>query len=349
MIVSLSPSITEDQRVYLRKALCNYSSQLHETYFRQHPVLVDPDIQGNPSLEAKLEGLDGVVQIDKPEEPYQLAGKHYEGDVSHYTINGLLVGQPYVNIVAGPCAIESRQQVFEVAHLLSELGIPFMRGGAYKPRTSPYTFQGMGNEGLALLREAADAYGLTVVSELMDTSFLPEFEEYVDIYQVGSRNMFNYHLLKALGGTEKPILLKRGMYATIHEWLLAAEYILVNGNEQVILCERGLRTYDPAVRNQLDLAAVPALKEKTHLPIWVDPSQGTGKRSLVMPMANAAVAAGTDGIMMEVHPDPDRALSDADQTIDFDTLRRFTQQLPDLAASLGKKMQTRTPERPITT
>jgi 3-deoxy-7-phosphoheptulonate synthase len=349
VIVNLSSSITEDQREKLRQVLCSYSSQLHETHFRQHQVMIAPDFKGNPSLEAKLEQMEGVQEIAKPNTDYQLAAQQYTGDASHYNLSGQLIGQPYVNLIAGPCSIESRQQIFEVAHLLSELGVPFIRGGAYKPRTSPYSFQGLGTSGLALIKEAAEAYDLMVVSELMDQSLLPEFEEHVDILQVGSRNMSNYHMLKALGNTGKPILLKRGMYATLNEWLLSAEYILVNGNDRVILCERGLRTYDTAVRNHLDLAAVPAIKEVSHLPVWVDPSQGTGKRSLVLPMAKAAIAAGADGVMMEVHPDPDKALSDANQTIDFNSLRQLTNELPPLASSLGKTIPVQAEGSSVTT
>ncbi len=339
MIVNLSSSITEDQRENLRRVLGSYSSQLHETIFRYHKVMIAPDFKGNPSLEAKLERMEGVERISKPNADYQLAAQQYSGDVSHYNLSGQLIGQPYLNLIVGPCSIESRQQIFEIAHLLSELGISFIRGGAYKPRTSPYSFQGLGTSGLSLIKEAAEAYDLMVVSELMDQSLLPEFEENVDILQVGSRNMSNYHLLKALGNSNKPVLLKRGMYATLNEWLLAAEYILVNGNERVILCERGLRTYDTAVRNHLDIAAVPAVKEVSHLPVWVDPSQGTGKRSLVLPMAKAAVTAGADGIMMEVHPDPDKAFSDANQTLHFNSLRQLTDELPPLASALGKVIQ----------
>lgn len=339
MIVNLSSLITEDQRENLRRVLGSYSNQLRETHFRQQQVMIAPDFKGNPSLEAKLERMEGVEHISKPNTDYQLAAQQYSGDASHYNLSGQLIGQPYINLVAGPCSIESRQQIFEVAHLLSELGVPFIRGGAYKPRTSPYSFQGLGVSGLSLIKEAAEAYDLLVVSELLDQSLLPEFEDHVDIYQVGSRNMSNYQMLKTLGDTQKPILLKRGMYATLNEWLLAAEYILVNGNDRVILCERGLRTYDTAVRNHLDLAAVPAVKEASHLPVWVDPSQGTGKRSLVLPMAKAAIAAGADGMMLEVHPDPDKALSDAIQTIDFNNLRQLRNELPSLASSIGKTIQ----------
>jgi 3-deoxy-7-phosphoheptulonate synthase len=348
VIITLSPDITADQRKRLHTVLGTYSNNLRETYFRSHMVMITPDVQSNPSLEAELENQRGVQRIDKPDTDYQLAARSFTNDSSQFAVNGEIIGNPWLNVVAGPCSIESREQVFEVAHFLSEMGVRFIRGGAYKPRTSPYTFQGLGHEGLTLIREAADAYGLAVVSELMDKELIPEFEPLVDIYQVGSRNMFNYYLLKALGSQSKPVLLKRGMYATLDEWLLAAEYIMVNGNEAVILCERGLRTYDPAVRNQLDLAAIPLLQEKTHLPIWVDPSQGTGKRSLIAPMSQAAVAAGSDGLMIEVHPDPDKAFSDASQTIDLHTLRSLLQTLEPLSNAKGKQMSSHA-ERSITT
>lgn len=348
MIVTLNPGITKAQREHLHRMLGTYSNQLRETCFRGEDIMVAPDVQSNPSLESELENQAGVQKIHKTNSQYPLVAKNFEEDSSTYTVNGNQIGSSDLNIVAGPCSIESRQQVFEIAHFLSELGIPFMRGGAYKPRTSPYTFQGLGHEGLMLIREAADAYGLTVVSELLDQDLIPEFEPLVDIYQVGSRNMFNYYMLKSLGDQNKPVLLKRGMYATVDEWLLAAEYLLVHGNEQVILCERGVRTYDPAVRNQLDLSVVPLLQEKTHLPIWIDPSQGTGNRSLVPAMAKASVAAGSNGIMMEVHPDPDKALSDASQTLSLETLQQVIQELEPIADACGKPIHKGT-ERPITT
>ncbi|MEC8692883.1 MAG: 3-deoxy-7-phosphoheptulonate synthase, partial [Bacteroidota bacterium] len=228
-------------------------------------------------------------------------------------------------MIAGPCAVENEEQIYTISEFLSKKGVLFMRGGAYKPRTSPYSFQGLKKEGLELMRRAADDHGLAVVSEIMSANQLDEFIENVDILQVGTRSMQNYPLLRALGKINKPVLLKRGMSSTIEEWLLSAEYILSGGNEQVILCERGIRTFETATRNTLDIAAVPLVQQLSHLPVIVDPSQGTGVRDIVDPVSVAAIAAGADGLIIEVHNQPEEALSDGDQSIyldQFETLQK---------------------------
>jgi 3-deoxy-7-phosphoheptulonate synthase len=232
-------------------------------------------------------------------------------------------------LIAGPCAVENREQIFTISEYLSKRNIKFLRGGAYKPRTSPYSFQGLKTEGLQLLREAGDRYGLAVVSEIMSIDKIEELVTYADILQVGTRNMQNYPLLKALGKCGKPVLLKRGMSSTIEEWLLAAEYIVSSGNERVILCERGIRTFETATRNTIDISAIPLIKQLSHLPIILDPSQGTGVRDLVAPMSNAAIAAGADGLIIEVHNQPNEALSDGDQSLYLDQLGDL---LPHLSA-----------------
>jgi 3-deoxy-7-phosphoheptulonate synthase len=231
-----------------------------------------------------------------------------------------LIGAKELCLIAGPCAVESEVQLNEIAKGLSELGVKFMRGGAYKPRTSPYAFQGLKKEGLKMLKNASDTYGVKIVTEVLDTSLIDEVYPYADILQVGSRNAKNYQFLKELGKVDKPILLKRGMSSTINEWLLAAEYILLGGNENVILCERGIRTFDTSVRNTMDIAAIPLVKELSHLPIIADPSQGTGQRSLVTPLSLAAIAAGADGLMIEVHNNPEEALSDGFQSMYLNTM-----------------------------
>jgi 3-deoxy-7-phosphoheptulonate synthase len=256
--------------------------------------------------------------------PYQLVSREWKSQKTTFEINGVEIGKDLL-MIAGPCAVENEEQIYTISEFLSKKGVRFMRGGAYKPRTSPYSFQGLKKEGLELMRRAADDHGLAVVSEIMSASQLNEFVENVDILQVGTRNMQNYPLLRALGKINKPVLLKRGMSSTIEEWLLAAEYILSGGNEQVILCERGIRTFETATRNTLDIAAVPLVQQLSHLPVIVDPSQGTGVRDIVDPVSVAAIAAGADGLIIEVHNQPEEALSDGDQSIyldQFETLQK---------------------------
>jgi 3-deoxy-7-phosphoheptulonate synthase len=245
------------------------------------------------------------------------------------TVGPAVFGGTDVVMVAGPCAVESEEQLETVAQMLSQLGIPCLRGGAYKPRTSPYNYQGMGEPGLVLMAEVAKRHGLSVISEVMSTEQIAIAEPYVDCYQVGSRNMQNFELLKALGQTQKPVLLKRGLASTIEEFLLAAEYILAGGNPNVILCERGIRSFDPMTRNVLDLASVALLKELTHLPVVVDPSHATGKRSLIAATAKAAIAVGADAVMVEAHPNPEASISDAAQAL---SLPMLAEMMPDLAA-----------------
>jgi 3-deoxy-7-phosphoheptulonate synthase len=260
--------------------------------------------------------------------PYQLVSREWKKEDTTFEINGACIGKDLV-MIAGPCAVENREQIFTISEYLSKLNIKFLRGGAYKPRTSPYSFQGLKTEGLQLLREAGDKYGLAVVSEIMGLDKIDEFCEYADILQVGTRNMQNYPLLKALGKSGKPVLLKRGMSSTIEEWLLAAEYIVSSGNDRVILCERGIRTFETATRNTMDIAAIPLVKLLSHLPVILDPSQGTGLRDLVNPVSLAAIAAGADGLIIEVHNQPEEALSDGDQSLYLD---QFTDLLPNLRA-----------------
>ncbi|HUP13431.1 MAG TPA: 3-deoxy-7-phosphoheptulonate synthase, partial [Niastella sp.] len=255
-----------------------------------------------------------------------------------FMVNGQQIGGNAINIVAGPCSIESEEQIFQVAEFLSNLGVKFIRGGAYKPRTSPYRFQGLGHEGLKLIKKAADKYGLLVVTEIIDSSLIDEICEYADILQVGSRNMMNFFFLKQLGKIDKPVLLKRGMYARIEEWLMAAEYILTEGNEKVILCERGIRTFDNAVRNTMDIAAIPLIKSLSHLPIWADPSHGTGKRDLIIPASMASVAAGADGLVVEIHPNPEVALSDGAQSLYLDQFAELIKRTAPVAKAVGRTL-----------
>lgn len=250
----------------------------------------------------------------------RLVSREAKPEDSVIWVGDLPIGGNFFNVIAGPCSVESEEQMDEIARVLSRLGIRLLRGGAYKPRTSPYSFQGLEEKGLKILRETADRYGMKVVTEVMDTTLIDLVYEHADVLQVGTRNMYNYTLLKALGKIDKPVLLKRGFMATIEEWLLAAEYIACHGNERIILCERGIRTFEKATRNTLDLSAVPVVKAISHLPVCVDLSHGTGRRDLIPPLAKAAIAAGAHAIMVEVHPKPEEALSDGYQSLNFEEL-----------------------------
>jgi 3-deoxy-7-phosphoheptulonate synthase len=241
-------------------------------------------------------------------------------------------------VAAGPCAVESADQIADIAARVAQSGAKLLRGGAFKPRSSPYSFQGLGEEGLKLMRDAADKNGLLVISEVMDPSQIQIMLPYVDVFQVGARNMQNYHLLRGLGEVDKPVLLKRGMSGTLEELLLSAEYIMAGGNYKVILCERGIRTFETALRNTLDIAAVPVLKSLSHLPVVVDPSHGTGKRDKVAPMARAAVAAGADGLLIEVHPDPERALSDGVQSLYPDQFAQLMKEIRAIASAVERRI-----------
>lgn len=258
---------------------------------------------------------------------YKLASKQHPLHKSQVQVGDELVGGDELSIIAGPCAVESAEQLDEIAKGVASAGVRFIRGGAYKPRTSPYDFQGLGKEGLKLLREASNKYQLKVVTEVLGSFLIEEVYPYADVLQVGSRNMKNYQFLKELGRLDKPVLLKRGMSSSVKEWLLAAEYILLSGNENVVLCERGIRTFDTSSRNTMDIAAIPLVKELSHLPVIADPSQGTGKRSLIKPLSLAAIAAGADGLMIEVHNQPENALSDGDQSV---YIEQFKEMLPQL-------------------
>jgi len=269
--------------------------------------------------------------------PYQLVSREWKAENTVVKVNGCRIGDPSELVtIAGPCAVENREQIFTITEYLSKLGVRLIRGGAYKPRTSPYAFQGLKTEGLQLLRAAADKFNMAVVSEVMSVDRIEELCEYADVLQVGTRNMQNYPLLKALGKINKPVMLKRGMSSTVEEWLLAAEYILLGGNENVILCERGIRTFENATRNTLDLSVIPLIKTISHLPVIVDPSQATGVRDLVPPMCYAAVAAGADGLIVEVHNQPEEALSDGAQSLYLDQFMAMSEKLRELGQVFGR-------------
>jgi len=282
-----------------------------------------------------LEGVERVLIILKP---YKLACRDFHPEDTVVKVNGHTIGGRRVVVMAGPCAVEDRAQLLETAWIVREAGASFLRGGAFKPRTSPYSFQGLGEEGLEFLAEARQATGLGIVTEVMTSEQVPLVSQYADILQVGTRNMQNYNLLHAVGEAKKPVLLKRGWMATLEEWLMAAEYILSHSNNQVILCERGIRTFETYTRNTLDISAVPALKALTHLPVVVDPSHGTGRWELVGPMSRAALAAGADGLIIEVHPHPERAFSDGAQSLKPARFRDLMERLQRVAHAVGREL-----------
>ena len=291
--------------------------------------------QGHPDA-TLIEILDGVQEVVRISEPYKLASQTFKPEATVVTVGDIRIGGDEVIVMAGPCSAESEPQVRAAAAAVKRAGAKIFRGGAFKPRSSPYSFQGLGEEGLRLLRDAATAENLALVTEVMDISQIELIGRYCDIYQVGARNMQNYTLLRELGHVRKPVLLKRGISATIEEWLLSAEYVLSGGNTDVILCERGIRTFETATRNTFDVSAIPVVKKLSHLPIVADPSHGAGRRDMVAPMARAAVAAGADGLIIEVHCDPDHALSDGAQSMFPAQFDRLMAELRIIAPAIGR-------------
>ncbi|MEX2211272.1 MAG: 3-deoxy-7-phosphoheptulonate synthase [Gaiellaceae bacterium] len=285
-----------------------------------------------------LEGFPGVEQVLPILKPYKLVSRELNQGPSVIEVRGRKIGDGYFGFIAGPCAVESREQLLEAAEAIAAAGGTMLRGGAFKPRSSPYAFQGLGLEGLKILAEARDQTGLPIVTELMDPRHVDAVVEFADVIQIGARNMQNFSLLSEVGSVGKPVLLKRGPSASVEELLMAAEYIVKEGNDQVILCERGIRTFERSTRYTLDIGAVPVLKQETHLPVIVDPSHAAGRRELVLPLARAAVAAGADGIIVEVHPRPDEALCDGPQQIPADEFGAFADEIRSLVALMGREI-----------
>ena len=284
----------------------------------------------------RIEMLAGVEKVIPVLKPFKLSSREFHPEDTRIRVNGKILGEEFLTI-AGPCSVESREQLLETAHFVKEQGADLLRGGAFKPRTSPYSFQGLGLRALEYLAEAKEATGLPIVTEVLSPQDVQLVGQYVDVLQVGARNMQNFTLLRAVGQVRKPVLLKRGMMATIEEFLLAAEYVMNEGNPDVILCERGIRTFETYTRNTLDLSAVALIKQLSHLPVIVDPSHATGKSSLVAPLAKAAVAVGADGVMVEVHPNPAKALSDGAQSLSFPMFAEMMSDLTKIARALGRK------------
>ncbi|MDY6893563.1 MAG: 3-deoxy-7-phosphoheptulonate synthase [Chloroflexota bacterium] len=298
--------------------------------------------QTHPQLRDALELLPGVEEVIAISKPYELASREFQPQDSLITVGNAVFGSKELVIIAGPCAVETEKQVLDTARAVKAAGASVLRGGAFKPSTSPYQFRGLGKEGLEILALAREETGLPFITEVLTPQDVEMVARYADILQIGARNMQNFILLDEVGKSRMPVMLKRGMSASIQEWLLSAEYILSQGNRQVILCERGIRTFETYTRNTLDISAIPSIKKLSHLPIIGDPSHGTGKWYLVSPLALAAVAAGADGLMIEVHPNPDQALKDGAQSLTFENFDRLMQQVAPVAASVGRTV----PEKP---
>ncbi|MGE4055422.1 MAG: 3-deoxy-7-phosphoheptulonate synthase [Vicinamibacterales bacterium] len=334
MVVVMEERATEPQIELVVARLVEMGMDVHRSTGVARTVLgVVGQGRADRDVIAMMEGVHEVVRIS---EPYKLASRTFRAEPTVVTVGDVRIGGDEVIVMGGPCSAESEQQVRTTAAAVRRAGAKIFRGGAFKPRSSPYSFQGLGEEGLRLLRDAASAEGMALVSEVMDVSQIPLIDRYCDMFQVGARNMQNFTLLRELGHARKPVLLKRGISATIEEWLLSAEYILSGGNKDVILCERGIRTFETATRNTFDISAIPIVKKLSHLPIVADPSHGAGRRDMVAPMARAAVAAGADGLLIEVHTDPDHALSDGAQSMFPQQFDRLMAELRIIAPAIGR-------------
>ena len=338
MIVAMQETASEEQIQVVVEHLMNMGFSVHRTTGERQSILAAVGARADFDTR-NLEVLSGVEHVHRISAPYKLSGKAFrpEGTIVQFA-NGVKVGGEEVVVMAGPCSVESREQLFTVAELVAKAGARALRGGAFKPRSSPYSFQGLGIEALKLLREAGDKFNLLVISEVMEISQIPQMLPYIDIFQVGARNMQNFNLLRELGKVKKPALLKRGIAATIEELLLSAEYIMSGGNYDVILCERGIRTFETYTRNTLDICAIPVIHKLSHLPMASDPSHGTGLRDKVAPMARASIAAGADVLLIEVHHDPDKALSDGAQSLYPQQFHELMDTLRMIAPAVGRKL-----------
>jgi 3-deoxy-7-phosphoheptulonate synthase len=337
MIVIMKQGATHNQVVNVTARIEQEGCKTHLSEGEERTII---GIIGNgrPLDREQLSRLDGVEQIVSVLRPFKLASRDFHPHDSIVPINGVSIGDKEVIVMAGPCAVESKEQIVETAQIVSKSGARILRGGAFKPRTSPYSFQGLGEKGLRYLAQARKETGLPIVTEVMAPEQVPLVTTYADILQIGARSMQNYALLHAVGEAQRPVLLKRGMMSTIEELLMSAEYILSHGNERVILCERGIRTFEKYTRNTLDINAVPVLKELSHLPVVVDPSHGTGKWELVAAVSKAAVAAGADGLIIEVHPNPSQAMSDGAQSLKPEAFAQLMSELRPIAQAVGREM-----------
>ncbi|HCY77058.1 MAG TPA: 3-deoxy-7-phosphoheptulonate synthase [Ignavibacteriales bacterium] len=337
MIVVLEKNINDLKLQNVVKHLEDFGFAVHKSTGEERTILGAIGVQPNFDTR-KIRILEGVEEVYRITEPFKLASRSFKKENTIFKIKDVTIGGNEVSVIAGPCSVESEEQIIIIAELVKKSGVKILRGGAFKPRSSPYSFQGMGEEGLKLLRKAADEFGLIVITEIIESSMIDLVYKYTDIFQVGARNMQNYSLLKELGSVKKPVMLKRGLSATVEDWLMSAEYILSNGNPDVLLCERGIRTFETYTRNTFDISAIPVVHKRSHLPVFADPSHATGLRDKVIPMARAAVAAGADGIMVEVHHDPEKALSDGPQALLPHQFEEMMQQLKLIANVIGRTM-----------
>jgi 3-deoxy-7-phosphoheptulonate synthase len=336
MVVVIEKNASKQEIEHIIETLHKFGFEVHRSTGVNQTVLgaigVQPDFDIN-----SIRVLPGVAEVYRITEMYKLASRSFKKEDTVVSVgDGVQIGGKDIVVIAGPCSIENEEQMMKIAEELSRLGAVIMRGGAFKPRTSPYAFQGLGEEGLRIMREACDTFSLKMITEVMDISQIDLVSKYTDILQVGARNMQNYTLLRELGRNQKPVLLKRGLSATIEELLLSAEYILSGGNMNVILCERGIRTFEKSTRNTMDISAIPVVHKKSHLPIIADPSHAVGIRDKVIPMARAAVAAGADAVMIEVHPDPDKALSDGGQSLYPEQFRQLMSEIEIITQAIGR-------------
>jgi len=336
MIIVMKPGAKRDSILKIKELIESHGLETHISEGKEVTII---GVVGdkNKLQDQNLEIYDEVDKIVSVTESYKLSNKKFHPDPTIVTVGNVKIGGDNFVVFSGPCAVESKEQLLATAYAIKKAGAQILRGGAYKPRTSPYSFQGLEEEGLQFMKEAKDETGLPVVCEVTSLNAIETAVKYVDMLQIGARNMQNFYLLKEAGKTGLPVLLKRGLSATIEEWLNAAEYILAEGNPNVVLCERGIRTFETATRNTLDISAVPVIKEKSHLPIIIDPSHATGVRAYVKPLAKCAVAAGADGLMIETHPNPSCALSDGPQSLTFEAFEELTKEIKPLIQLMGKK------------
>ncbi|NOX16788.1 MAG: 3-deoxy-7-phosphoheptulonate synthase [Chlorobi bacterium] len=336
MVIVIKKNATEEQIIEITNRLEDYGFDVHRSDGRQRTILGAIGVQHDFDTR-KIKIMDGVADVYRITAPYKLASRSFQREDTQITIKDVVISSEKINMISGPCSIENEDQMFTLAETVAKSGAKILRGGAYKPRTSPYSFQGLGEEGLKLIRKAADEFGLIVITEILQIDQIDALTKYADILQVGARNMQNFALLKEIGKTRTPVMLKRGLSARIEEFLMSAEYVLANGNKEVFLCERGIRTFETMTRNTFDLSAIPVVHEKSHLPIFADPSHATGLRSQVPPMARAAVAAGADGLMIEIHNEPEKALSDGPQALLPDEYLDLMDELRMIAKAIGKE------------
>jgi len=337
MIIVMKQGATQDQVTNVTARIQQWGCQAHISEGEERTI-IGVIGNGRPLDREPIERMTGVERTVPILRPFKLASRDFHPKDTVINLNGVSIGGKQLTVMAGPCSVESREQLLEAAHAVKEAGAKVLRGGAYKPRTSPYSFQGMGEEGLKLLAEAREETGLLIVTEVMEPDLVPLVSTYADILQIGARSMQNYALLHAVGEAQKPVLLKRGMMSTMEELLMSAEYILSHGNNRIILCERGIRTFEPYTRNTLDVSAIPMLKQLSHLPVVADPSHGTGKWELVEPVTRAAVAAGADGLLIEVHPHPEEALSDGAQSLKPERFSALMENLASIAEAVGRQL-----------